>query len=191
MTDESPDFAALWQQQPVSNINMADLTKRLKRQQRLQRLYIGTDFLGLFVSLGVVLYMWDALPVLLVYMLLGVTAYAMALTVYFSWLRRHAALATFEDTAQFRETLKKQLLNNQKIARLTFHSGWSSIVLVFVIFGVLVTFDEMSVDKLISKLPVLGCLTLLLGSFMPWARRRERKFNAEYQQLISQETSEE
>ncbi|NVK55756.1 MAG: hypothetical protein HWE26_09085 [Alteromonadaceae bacterium] len=190
MTDESPDFTALWQQQPVNNIDMADLTKRLKRQQGLQRLYIGTDFLGFFVSLGFILYSWEKLPTLLVAMLLGVMLYALAITVYFSWLRRHAALATFEDTAQFRETLKKQLSNNQKIARLTFHSGWTSIVLLLLIFGVLVIFDEMSIDKLISKLPVLTGMILLLGGFMPWAHRRERKFKAEYQQLINQEMNE-
>ncbi|MDC8829229.1 hypothetical protein [Alteromonas gilva] len=187
MNDESTDLTALWQQQPVSNIDMADLTKRLKRQQRLQRLYVITDFMCLFMSIGFIAYTWNSLPSVLIYMLFGVSGSALAMTVYFVWLRRHAALATFEDTAQFRETLKKQLRNNQTIARVTFHSGWVSIVMLLTIFGVLVYSGEMSMDKLVSKLPVIAGLCVLMAGFMPWAYQRERKFKAEYQQLIEQE----
>ncbi len=187
MNDESSDLTALWQQQPVSNIDMADLTKRLKRQQRLQRLYVVTDFMGFFISIGVIAYTWNSLPNVLIYMLFAVSGSALAMTVYFVWLRRHAALATFEDTTQFRETLKKQLRNNQTIARVTFHSGWASIVMLLIIFGVLVYAGEMSLDKLISKLPVVAGLSLLMAGFMPWAHQREQRFKAEYQQLVDQE----
>ena len=39
MNNENPeqDLTALWQQQPVSEIDLSDVTRRLKHQQRLQQ----------------------------------------------------------------------------------------------------------------------------------------------------------
>ena len=74
MKNEKPeqDLTALWQQQPVSEIDLSDVTRRLKHQQRLQRWYIVSDFTGFLIGLGMLIYSWEKLPLYLALVLCGV-----------------------------------------------------------------------------------------------------------------------
>lgn len=184
-----PDFSALWQQQPVYEIDLADVTQRLKHQQRLQRWYIVSDFAGFLVGLGTLLFNWDKLPYFMALVLCGVVISAGAFTAYIVWLRRHAVLASFEDTSHYRETLKKQYLSNQKIARVTMHSSWISLLGMVVIWGIAAVFGELSWQKFLDNNGIATFLivSILMAGFGLWAHKREQKFKAEYAQLVSQD----
>lgn len=191
MNKQTPDqdLTALWQQQPVSDIDLADVTKRLKRQQRLQRWYIGADVSGFFIGLGALIVNWGKLPFYMSIVLCTVMFGGGVFTAILMWLRRHAVLATFEDTSHYRETLKKQYLSNQKIARLTLHSAWSSLVMVVVIWLIAAGLDDLTWDKFVDKGGVVTfvVLCLIMAGFGYWAYKREQKFKREYDQLVGQE----
>lgn len=187
MNKQSTDFTKLWQEQPVSTIDLADLERRLRRQRRLQRFYIAFDLMGLIPAVLVLIYAWESLSRLESSLVLGLIVFVFGFYLYITWLRRHAALASFEETNCYVEILKKQLLNNQKIARLTFHSCWVSLLVMIIFFGAMGLFEELSLEKLIDSIPVLLIVAVGLGVMARWAILRERKFKQEYARLIQQE----
>lgn len=191
MTNQLPDqdLSSLWQQQPVSEIDIADVTRRLKQQQRLQRWYILSDFAGFFIGLGVLVFNWEKLPVYMSLILSAVMVGGGMFTGYVIWLRRHAVLASFEDTSHYRETLKKQYLSNQKIARFTMHSSWSSELILLIIWGISWFVGELTWSEFVEKggITVFIIISLFMTGFGVWAYKREQKFKREYAQLVSQE----
>ncbi len=183
MSDSSPDLSALWQQQPTNHIDMQDLTRRLKRQQRAQRLYLMLDMLGFVPAIWVLIATWDELSSLLSGCLIILVAVTFVFYLYIAWLRRHAALATFGDTSHYVDTLKKQLLNNHKIARLTFHSCWLSGIALVAILGMMALFDDYTMDNLKRSAWVLVLVVLGLVATSVWAHKRAARFKREYHQL--------
>lgn len=183
MSDSSQDLSALWQQQPTNYIDMQDLTRRLKRQQRAQRLYLVLDMLGFVPAIWVLITTWDELSSLLTGCLITLVAVTFVFYLYIAWLRRHAALATFGDTSHYVDTLKKQLLNNHKIARLTFHSCWLSGVALIAILGMMALFEDYTMENLRRSAWVLILVGLGLVAASVWAHKRAVRFKREYQQL--------
>lgn len=188
MPDTPPDLTALWQQQPTSHIDMQDLAKRLKRQQRAQRIYLFVDLLGFVPALWVMMVTWDALSSLLAGCLVALLVITFLFYTYIAWLRRHAALARFEDTSHYLGTLKKQLLNNHKIARLTFHSCWLSGVALVAILGLMAAYEDYTLDDLRRSAWVLGLMGIGLTAMAVWAHKRAARFKLEYQQLAVLDT---
>ncbi|GGF63838.1 hypothetical protein [Alteromonas lipolytica] len=184
-----PDFSALWQQQPVSEIDLADVTRRLKHQKWLQRWYVVSDLTGFLIGLGALLYSWQEISLFMAVVLSGVMVCGGAFTGYIIWLRRHALLASFSDTNQYRETLKKQYLSNQKIARVTLHSSWSGVVIMVLVWAVAGLMGEVTWQRFVDNGGIVTLLVvcMLMAGFGLWAYKREQKFKAEYEQLVSQE----
>ncbi|MGB0215884.1 MAG: hypothetical protein ACPF9E_10550 [Alteromonas oceani] len=191
MNNEKPeqDLTALWQQQPVSEIDLSDVTRRLKHQQRLQRWYIVSDFTGFLIGLGMLIYSWEKLPLYLALVLCGVMVCGGVFTGFVIWLRRHAVLASFEDTSHYRETLKNQYLSNQRIARITMHSAWSSELILLVIWGIAAVVGDLSWESFVDKggVTTFIVISVLMAGFGYWAYKREQKFKQEYAQLVSQD----
>ena len=183
MSDTSADLSALWQQQPTNHIDMQDLTRRLKRQQRAQRLYLVLDMLGFVPAIWVLIATWDELSSLLAGCLITLVAVTFVFYLYIAWLRRHAALATFGDTSHYVDTLKKQLLNNHKIARLTFHSCWMSGVALVAILGMMAMFEDYTLDNLRRSVWVLVLIVSGLVGTGVWAHKRAKRFHREYLHL--------
>ena len=191
MTNQTPeqDLTALWQQQPVSEIDLADVTLRLKAQQRLQRWYIASDFTGFLIGLGMLIYSWEKLPLYMALVLCGVMVGGGVFTGFVIWLRRHAVLASFEDTSHYRDTLKKQSLSNQRIARITLHSAWSSELILLLVWGIAAVVGDLTWKSFVDKggVATFIVISLLMAGFGYWAYKREQKFKREYEQLVSQE----
>jgi hypothetical protein len=191
MSKDTPelDFSALWQQQPVHEIDLTDITQRLKHQQRIQRWYIVSDFSGFFFGFGALVYSWDKIPEYLALILCGVVVSAGVFTAYLVWLRRHAVLASFEDTSHYRETLKKQYQSNQKIARVTMHSSWTSLLGMVIIWGIAAGVGELTWQKFVDNkgIETFIVVSIVMAGFGWWAYKRELKFKREYERLISQE----
>ena len=56
------DLSALWQAQPVSNVDVDEVKKTFKSQTRKQRLYIMVDCLSVIPMAWMFLYYWSEFP---------------------------------------------------------------------------------------------------------------------------------
>ena len=57
------DLSALWQAQPVSNVDLEEVKKTFKSQTRKQRLYFLIDCLSLVPGVWIFIHYWGELPV--------------------------------------------------------------------------------------------------------------------------------
>jgi 4-amino-4-deoxy-L-arabinose transferase-like glycosyltransferase len=183
MNDFNKEWQSLWQQQTTQAIDIKDIGKRLKRQQKLQRLYLVIDILGFLPFMYIFAFMRDKFSTGGVIALALVAGICVIFYGYISWLRRHAMTARFDDTELYVSLLKKQLYNNHRIAALTMHSCWVTFIGLLVLMAVLAVTGEPKAQSWLALLKLLPGSAVFLLIIGIWARRRSNKFKQEYRQL--------
>lgn len=169
------DLTTLWQQQPVTNIDIEEVKSAFKKEQKKQRLFMLLDFLGVVPTAFIIYWKWDMFSTLASIMIVGVYLLCIPLLAYQLWLRRVVAFNNTQKTQGHLESLIKQMENNAKIAWLTKHSCWLAILFLVVFMGTMYLQGELSEGSNMKRLISLGITFGALGWAYQWANKRERK----------------
>ena len=124
------ELSALWQAQPVSNVDVDEVKKTFESQTRKQRLYFLIDCLSLVPGVWIFIHYWDELPVTARVLYFGLMLFVIPLLGYQLWLRRVAAFGSNAQTNNHLQQLKKQFKNNARIAFINKHSAWIAVPIV-------------------------------------------------------------
>ncbi len=107
---------------------------------------------------------------------LTVGVIALPLLIYQLWLRRVAAFSRNVSTLDHLDVLTKQIKNNVRIAIITKHSTWISMVLVMLTMALQYVVDDVSTSKLSFMFGVLAATAFIMGVWYVWAAKREQRF---------------
>lgn len=188
MAEQQDPLQSLWQQQSVNAIDMSDVRKRFRAQRWKQRCYLTLDILAMLPLTYVLLFMQDefaATPMgwLGLWVLGGI---CLVFVLYIAWLRRHALFGGEAQTEDHLKKLSKQFANNARIAMLTKHSCWVTVLMLFVYYLVMYEAGEIDAEQWRSILFILLPLTCVVMFAMGgWAHRRQRRFERDWERLQS------
>ena len=187
--DFDSELANLWQQQPVLEVDAADIRKTANRMRLKQAFYVFLDLATIVFSLVVLIVMRDKFSTVSFWGLVAILGLAVLATLYIVYLRRHALLLRVgsESTREYLMTLLAQARNNVKIAWITKHSCWVCFITLVGFWLLVGMFDDMPHDKWLKKTLLGSGLTfVLMVAMWFWASWRERKFSRLVESLNNQ-----
>ena len=177
-TDNSRDndLSALWQAQPVSNVDVDEVKKTFKSQTRKQRLYFLIDCLSLVPGVWIFIHYWDELPVTARVLYFGLMLFVIPLLGYQLWLRRVAAFGSNAQTNNHLQQLKKQFKNNARIAFINKHSAWLAVLIV-IAFNTIFTLAKAAEEREYGVVLLVTAVTAgIMAVWYVWAHRRQKQF---------------
>ena len=183
------DLSALWQTQPVSKIDVEAVKRNFNNERKKQRLYIVVDLLLLIPAILIVFSTWGehtyAMKVLCVSLFVVSTPFIL----YQLWLRRVAAFAKESQTVNHLEKLIQQTKNNIRIAFLTKHSIWPTLLIIPAFVYLRFQKGDVSPEsfqRIVFALAVSGTVIVI---WCIWAHKRQQRFERQLQTLIEMEES--
>ena len=177
-TDNSRDndLSALWQAQPVSNVDVDEVKKTFESQTRKQRLYFLIDCLSLVPGVWIFIHYWDELPVTARVLYFGLMLFVIPLLGYQLWLRRVAAFGSNAQTNNHLQQLKKQFKNNARIAFINKHSAWLAVLIV-IAFNTIFTLAKAAEEREYGVVLLVTAVTAgIMAVWYVWAHRRQKQF---------------
>ncbi|MBQ4829305.1 hypothetical protein J8L84_08445 [Alteromonas sp. MMG017] len=170
------DLSALWQAQPVSNVDLDEVKKTFKSQTRKQRLYIMVDCLSVIPMAWMFLYYWSEFPPLVRLLNIGLIIFILPLLGYQLWLRRVAAFGSNAQTNDHVQQLKKQFKNNARIAFINKHSAWIAVLIV-ITFNTIFTLAKAAEEREYGVVVLVTVITAgIMAVWYVWAHRRQKQF---------------
>jgi len=170
------DLSALWQAQPVSNVDVEEVKKTFKSQTRKQRLYFLMDCLSLVPGIWIFILYWDELPVAARALYFGLMFLVIPLLGYQLWLRRVAAFGSNAQTNNHVQQLKKQFKNNARIAFINKHSAWVAVLIV-IAFNTIFTLAKAAEEREYGVVLLVTAITAgIMAVWYVWAHRRQKQF---------------
>lgn len=175
---------ALWQQQQTEPVAVDAVKQKWLKIKLKQRLYFAIDIVGVFIMLTAFYIAFDKVGLFAKTWMAILTVFAGAVTCYLSYLRRFALSWSNVGTGSYIEHLKKQLINNIRIAKLNRDmSLWMILAMVILHLGMFY-FDNVMLPTTIRKgLISLTILAVLIPPFWLWANRRAKRFTRELNAL--------
>ena len=170
------ELSSLWQAQTVNDIDMAAVKQGFMSQRKKQRLYMAVDIGAIIPALFLLYHFWSELSFTVKAVNLTVGVIALPLLIYQLWLRRVAAFSRNVSTLDHLDVLTKQIKNNVRIAIITKHSTWISMVLVMLTMALQYVVDDVSTSKLSFMFGVLAATAFIMGVWYVWAAKREQRF---------------
>lgn len=184
MTNDQDPLNQLWQQQSVEKPNVKVIGKQWKRVQLKHRLYAILDIMSLVLPFYFILFYVEKLDSFTRILLICIFVLCVPFVVYIIWLRRFAIVWSSSGTEQHIQKLRKQITNNIKIAFVTKHSVWPTMLIPVVHFSGLYYLDVFTVDKLIYKSQFsIGILVIMLPCIWVWANKRQKRFSEDLANL--------
>ncbi|MDP2535203.1 hypothetical protein [Alteromonas stellipolaris] len=170
------ELSALWQAQPVSNVDLEEVKKTFKSQTRKQRFYIMVDCLSLIPMVWMFMYYWSEFPPLVRIMNIGLIVFILPLLGYQLWLRRVAAFGSNAQTNNHVQQLKKQFKNNARIAFINKHSAWVAVLIV-IAFNTIFTLAKAAEEREYGLVLMVTAITAgIMAVWYVWAHRRQKQF---------------
>ncbi|MGB3727264.1 MAG: hypothetical protein WA981_16050 [Glaciecola sp.] len=175
----------IWQTQKTHEIDIKEVVKLAKNQQRKQRVYIALDILSL--SPFALLFIIDIQLSMPMYIFIAcVFMSGLTMVGYFIKLRWYAAFGDISNTANFTQTLLKQYKNNALIAKINKHTGWMIATATIVITSVMQLFSDDELSVSVKKLAVVSAAMLAFGiPWCIWAHNRQKRFEVNIAQITS------
>tara|TARA_B100001765_G_C19431257_1_gene305675 strand:- start:57 stop:635 length:579 start_codon:yes stop_codon:yes gene_type:complete len=170
------ELSSLWQAQTVNDIDLAAVKQGFMSQRKKQRLYMAVDIGAFIPALFLLYHFWSELSFTVKAVNLTVGVIALPLLIYQLWLRRVAAFSRNVSTLDHLDVLTKQIKNNVRIAIITKHSTWISMVLVMLTMALQYVVDDVSTSKLSFMFGVLAATAFIMGVWYVWAAKREQRF---------------
>jgi hypothetical protein len=178
MTNNQDLLNQLWQQQSVERADVSLINKQWKLLRMKQRLYVAVDVMSVLIPFIFILLYADKLDKFTFIFALFVMALSLPFIIYITWLRRFSLGWSSVDTEEHIQKLNKQITNNIKIAYVTKHSVWPTILVPIVHFSGLYYLDVFTVEKLIYKSQFsIGILVIMLPCIWIWANKRQKRFS--------------
>jgi len=170
------DLSALWQAQPVSNVDLEEVKKTFKSQTRKQRLYFLIDCLSLVPGVWIFIHYWGELPVTARVLYFGLMFFVIPLLGYQLWLRRVAAFGSNAQTNNHVQQLKKQFKNNARIAFINKHSARIAVPIV-IAFNTIFTLAKAAEEREYGLVLMVTAITAgIMAVWYVWAHRRQKQF---------------
>lgn len=170
------DLSALWQAQPVSNVDVDEVKKTFESQARKQRLYFLLDCLSLVPAVWIFIHYWDEIPVTARALYFGLMVFVIPLLGYQLWLRRVAAFGSNAQTNNHVQQLKKQFKNNARIAFINKHSAWIAVLIV-IAFNTTFTLAKAAEEREYGVVLMVTAMTAgIMAVWYVWAHRRQKQF---------------
>ena len=170
------ELSALWQAQPVSNVDVDEVKKTFESQTRKQRLYFLIDCLSLVPGVWIFIHYWDELPVTARVLYFGLMLFVIPLLGYQLWLRRVAAFGSNAQTNNHLQQLKKQFKNNARIAFINKHSAWVAVLIV-IAFNTIFTLAKAAEEREYGIVLIVTAITAgIMAVWYVWAHRRQKQF---------------
>ncbi|MBU2978518.1 hypothetical protein [Alteromonas sp. C1M14] len=176
--DDNSDksLSALWQAQPVSQIDVDEVRNTFKSQTKKQRLYFLMDCLSIIPAVWMFILYWDEFPISVRGLYFGLMLLVIPLLGYQLWLRRVAAFNSNVQTTDHVQKLKKQFKNNARIAFVNKHSAWLAVLIV-VVFNTAFSLAKAAEEREYTLLfLVTGGTTVIMAIWYVWAHCRQKSF---------------
>lgn len=185
MSDTNDLFTQLWQSQATQTLDIQALKRDFARQKWKQKLYLLFDFLAMLPMLYIFFFMNDKFSTAAFIGFSAMVVVALSCFGYTAWLRRHALLGQAESTLEYLALLRSQYVNNQRIAWLTKHSIWVSMLMLIAFYGMLFFIGEVKDGKLPILIYVIIGFSVVGAFIYRWAHKRELMFRDKVEQLDS------
>ncbi|GGW91363.1 hypothetical protein [Alteromonas halophila] len=185
--NSNEELSELWQSQPVSDVDIAQIKQDFRGQVIKQRCYMLLDVLGMLPAILLVWLGWASFSPLAAGMLVGLGMVLLPVVGYLLWLRRIAAFGSASTTTEYLHQLTRQMQNNARIAWLTRHSAWLTPLFIAVFYLVMFVRGEMTPDRYPVVAGALLGMCCLMAVFYRWALLRERRFTRLAKQLAAQQ----
>lgn len=183
MQDSHDPLSQLWHQQEVDEIDLTEIKREYKKQKFKQILYFAIDSLSMLPVVYFLTFGRDVFSSAAYLGFIGISLIAVGYFVYITWLRRHAVFGRSEKTLSFTNSLRKQFKNNQRIANLTKHSCWVTMLALAAFYGTLRWLGEIPDEKWGFVLNVLAGTAVVMFGAAVWAHKREAMFKNKSQWL--------
>lgn len=183
MTEQHNELAELWQAQPVTAIDVAQIRRDYRRQRVKQRCYMVLDILGVVPVLLLAWFKWDALSSAAATMIVVLGSILLPLLGYLLWLRRIAAFGSNVSTTDYLARLTQQMHNNARIAWLTKHSSWLTPLFITAFYAVMYLRQELPESKYVLVASFIGLMGLIMPGIFWWASRRQARFSQQARAL--------
>ena len=184
MSESQQDLTSLWQAQPVNSIDLEAVKKTFNQEKKNQRLYIVIDCLALLPTALITAKHWTSLSILVQSMIVGVILLALPFLGYQLWLRRIAAFSRSDQTISYLNQLIAQIKNNIRIAVMTKHSAWLSVLMIAIFYVVLYLLGELATGEYYKGFVATGIVSILMFAWYIWAHKRQKRFERELSRLI-------
>ncbi len=188
MNSDNNDLELLWQQQSVQQVDIEKIERQFKTQRWKQRCYLVADILSLLPIAYVLIFMQEKLSQLTFALIIGVGLISLLFVGALIYFRRHAAFHRHSNTHDYLSSLRKQILNNVVIARLTRHFCWVVLVGMAAFYGILYWADELNPERGVTYILVLVASVISTFACYVWALKREKRFQAESERLEALES---
>jgi Flp pilus assembly protein TadB len=181
--DKINNLTALWQTQPVNDIDLEAVKRNLRSERTKQRWYMVIDSLAFAPAVYMIVTYWDKLSLAAQIMNLVIFTAAIPLLMYQLWLRRVAAFSKDSQTVDHLLQLSKQIKNNVKIAFITKHSAWSAVVFIAAFLLERYLSAEVAPEKLLKMFYLMGGLCVVMVIWYVWADKRQKRFEKQLKAL--------
>jgi hypothetical protein len=180
MSNNQDPLSQLWQEQKVEKIDLDAISKKWRKIKLKQHLYVFFDLLCLLPFLIVVIYFKDKFDGFTIVYMYGLTVMSLGFVIYVIWLRRFSLGWSKASTEQHIQGLRKQLLNNIKIALLTKHSMWFALIVIIFHQVGLIYLEVFPPDKLLRKALIsFSIIGVMWPAVWIWADKRAKRFKRE------------
>ncbi len=183
MGSDKNDLELLWQQQSVQHLDIKKIERQFKSQRRKQRCYLIADIFSLLPLAYVLIFMQEKLSKLAFVLIAVIGLISVVYVGALIYFRRHAVFHRHANTHDYLSSLRKQMLNNVLIARLTRHFCWVVLLGIAAFYGILYWADELNPERGLTYSLVLVASVISTVACYVWAHKREKRFQAEAERL--------
>ncbi len=184
-TENSSDIELhqLWQEQTVSPLNLNDIRRRATLQTRKQRFYLALDIICLLPWLAFFIIDIKLPPSQKIFLFVFMTMSVLTV-VYIIKLRWTSLRSMNKNTGDYSLRLLQQLKNNQRLAYINKPISLIVILGSLCIEPVSYLLDEITLEQAMHKGAIsFAILVALLGPWVWWFHRREKRFEREAAEL--------
>ncbi len=181
--EQNETLSALWQNQPVTAIDVDEVKSSLRSERTKQRWYMVIDSLAFIPAVYLLITSWDKFTFVAHAMFIFMLVTALPLLVYQLWLRRVAAFSKDTQTADHLIQLTRQIKNNVKIAFITKHSTWTAVLFGYAFLLERYFFGDPTPEKITKMAIVMTSVSIGMLVWYIWAHKRQKRFERQLDRL--------